>query len=333
MANKKNVKDNAKELALLVDGLEKDFGKGAVMMGKKNPVAIDVYSTRSLGLDIALGIGGFPRGRVIECIAWESCGKTTLALHTIAECQSKGGIASFIDVEHALDLTYAKALGVDTEKLLISQPDSGEEALEIAERLARSSIVDMVVVDSVSALVPRAEIEGEMGDSNMGGQARLMGQAMRKLTSVVSKNKVCMLFINQKRLKIGMVFGNPEVGSGGNALKFFASIRIEMSRTAPTKDAAGNVLAQPTKVKVIKNKLAPPFKKCQFDIDYGLGISKIGEIIDLGVDSGVLGKSGSWYHYNGTKIGQGRANTKQFLSDNPELAEEIEIKILEAINK
>jgi len=318
-----------KALNLAVDKVEKTYGKGAIMkLGDKQVVNVDTISTGSLGLDIALGIGGFPRGRVIEIYGPESSGKTTLAIHAIAECQAKGGIAAIIDAEHAFDKTYAEALGVDTENLLISQPDNGEQALEIAEHLIRSGAIDIIVIDSVAALTPRAEIEGEMGDSKMGLQARLMSQALRKLTSVIGRTGCCCIFINQLREKIGVMFGNPETTTGGNALKFYSSIRLDIRKSGSAiKDKEGNVIASPTKVKIVKNKLAPPFRTAIFDLIYGEGISRTGEIIDLGVDLDIVGKSGSWYSYNGTKIAQGRESAKQFLVDNPELMEEIADKI------
>jgi len=318
-----------KALNLAVEKVEKNFGKGAIMkLGDKKVVNAETISTGSLSLDIALGIGGFPRGRVIEVYGPESSGKTTLAIHAIAECQKKGGIAAIIDAEHAFDKTYAEALGVDTENLLISQPDNGEQALEIAEHLIRSGAIDIIVIDSVAALTPRAEIEGEMGDSKMGLQARLMSQALRKLTGVIGRTGCCCIFINQLREKIGVMFGNPETTTGGNALKFYASIRLDIRKSGSAiKDKEGNVIASPTKVKVVKNKLAPPFRIALFDMVYGQGISRTGEIIDIGVDLNVVGKSGSWYSYNETKIAQGREGAKQFLLDNPEVMEEIAGKI------
>ncbi len=314
-----------KALSLAVDKVEKTYGKGAIMkLGDKQVVNVDTISTGSLSLDIALGIGGFPRGRVIEIYGPESSGKTTLAIHAIADCQAKGGIAAIIDAEHAFDKSYAEALGVDTENLLISQPDNGEQALEITEHLIRSGAIDIIVIDSVAALTPRAEIEGEMGDSKMGLQARLMSQALRKLTSVIGRTGCCCIFINQLRDKIGVMFGSPETTTGGNALKFYSSIRLDIRKSGSAiKDKEGNVIASPTKVKVVKNKLAPPFRIALFDMIYGEGISRTGEIIDLGVDHNIIDKSGSWYSYNGTKIAQGRESAKQFLTDNPELMEEI----------
>ena len=318
-----------KALNLTLDKLEKTYGKGTIMkLGDKQVVEIDAIPSGSLGLDVALGIGGFPRGRIVEIYGPESSGKTTLAIHAIAECQKLGGIAAFIDAEHAFDRFYAEALGVDTENLLISQPDNGEQALEIAENLIRSGAVDILVIDSVAALVPRSEIEGEMGDSKMGLQARLMSQAMRKLTASIGKTGCCCIFINQLREKIGVMFGNPETTTGGNALKFYASIRLDIRRSGSAiKDKEGNVTGSPVKVKVVKNKLAPPFRLALFEITFGEGISKVGEIVDIGAELDVIKKSGSWYSYNGAKIAQGREGAKTFLKDNPELAVEIENKI------
>ncbi|MCB9281041.1 MAG: recombinase RecA [Lewinellaceae bacterium] len=322
-----------KALQLTVDRLEKTYGKGTIMrLGDKQVVAVDAIPTGSVGLDIALGVGGFPKGRIVEIYGPESSGKTTLAIHAIAECQKQGGIAAFIDAEHAFDRFYAEALGVDTENLLISQPDNGEQALEIAENLIRSGAIDIIVIDSVAALVPRSEIEGEMGDSKMGLQARLMSQAMRKLTANIGRTGCCCIFINQLREKIGVMFGNPETTTGGNALKFYASIRLDIRRTgAGIKDKDGNVVGNHVKVKVVKNKLAPPFRVAEFDITFGEGISKTGEIVDMGVDYDVIQKSGAWYNYNGAKIAQGREAAKQFLMDNPEVAHELELKIKEKI--
>ncbi|RMG87456.1 MAG: recombinase RecA [Bacteroidetes bacterium] len=318
-----------KSLKNVLDRLEKTYGKGAVMrMGDKPITDIDAIPTGSLTLDLALGINGFPRGRIVEIYGPESSGKTTLAIHAIAQCQAQGGIAAFIDAEHAFDRNYAEALGVDTDNLLISQPDYGEQALEIAENLIRSGAIDIIVIDSVAALVPRSEIEGEMGDSKMGLQARLMSQAMRKLTGVIGSTGCCCIFINQLREKIGVMFGNPETTTGGNALKFYASMRLDIRRTGSAlKDKEGNVVGNHVKVKVAKNKLAPPFRIAEFDIMYGQGISKTGEILDLGSDHDIIQKSGSWYSYNGAKIAQGRDSAKQFLEDNPEVAAEIEAKI------
>jgi recombination protein RecA len=327
MSKEKDAK--LKALKLTVDRLEKQYGKGTVMkLGDKQVVDVDSIPTGSVSLDIALGIGGLPRGRIVEIYGPESSGKTTLAIHAIAECQKQGGIAAFIDAEHAFDRMYAEHLGVDTENLLISQPDNGEQALEITENLIRSGAIDIIVIDSVAALVPRSEIEGEMGDSKMGLQARLMSQAMRKLTGAIGRTGCCCIFINQLREKIGVMFGNPETTTGGNALKFYASIRLDIRRNGPAiKNRDGDIVGNHVKVKVAKNKLAPPFKVAEFDITYGEGISKIGEIIDLGVDCDIIEKSGSWYAYNGTKIAQGREAAKQFLVDNPEVADEMEAQI------
>ena len=325
----KEKEEKLKALKLTVDKLDKTYGKGTVMkLGDRKVVQTEVISTGSLGLDIALGIGGFPKGRVVEIYGPESSGKTTLAIHAIAQCQKAGGIAAFIDAEHAFDRFYAEGLGVDTENLLISQPDNGEQALEIAENLIRSGAIDILVIDSVAALVPRSEIEGEMGDSKMGLQARLMSQALRKLTGTIGKTGCCCIFINQLREKIGVMFGNPETTTGGNALKFYASVRIDIRRSGSAiKDKEGNVKGNPVKMKVVKNKLAPPFRIAMADIMYGEGISKNGEILDLGVENEVIQKSGSWFSYDSTKIAQGRESAKQFLIDNPEVAEEIEMKI------
>jgi len=322
-----------KALQLTVDKLEKTYGKGTIMkLGDKQITEVEVINTGSLGLDIALGVGGLPKGRVIEIYGPESSGKTTLAIHAIAECQKKGGMAAFIDAEHAFDRAYAEALGVDTENLLISQPDNGEQALEIAENLIRSGAIDIIVIDSVAALVPRSEIEGEMGDSKMGLQARLMSQAMRKLTGTIGRTGCCCIFINQLREKIGVMFGNPETTTGGNALKFYASIRLDIRRQgSPLKDKEGNMMGNNVKVKVVKNKVAPPFRVANFDIMYGEGISKTGEIVDLGVDLEIIQKSGSWFAYGGSKIAQGRDAAKQFMADNPEVADEIETKIREKV--
>jgi recombination protein RecA len=333
-SNKDDKEARLKALQLTVDRLEKTYGKGTIMrLGDDQVMDIETISTGSLGLDIALGINGFPKGRVVEIYGPESSGKTTLAIHAIAECQKNGGIAAFVDAEHAFDRTYASALGVQTEDLLISQPDSGEQALEITENLIRSGAIDIIVIDSVAALVPRSEIEGEMGDSKMGLQARLMSQAMRKLTSAIGKTGCCCIFINQLREKIGVMFGNPETTTGGNALKFYASQRLDIRRSgAAIKDKEGNVVGNHVKVKVVKNKLAPPFRIAEFDITYGQGISKTGEIVDIGVEHDIIGKSGSWYSYGGAKIAQGREGAKQFLQDNPEVAVEIEKKIKDRIN-
>lgn len=318
-----------KALQLTLDKLDKTYGKGTIMkLGDRPVVEVETISTGSLTLDLALGTMGFPKGRVIEIYGPESSGKTTLAIHAIAECQKKGGIAAFIDAEHAFDRNYADRLGVDTANLLISQPDNGEQALEIAENLIRSGAIDIIVIDSVAALVPRSEIEGEMGDSKMGLQARLMSQAMRKLTGAIGRTGCCCIFINQLREKIGVLFGNPETTTGGNALKFYASQRLDIRRSGSAlKDKEGNVIGNHVKVKVVKNKLAPPFRVAEFDIMYGEGISKAGELIDLGAEHDVLEKSGSWYSYDGTKIAQGRDAAKQFMLDNPEVAAEVEVKL------
>ncbi|MBC8045918.1 MAG: recombinase RecA [Fimbriimonadaceae bacterium] len=321
--------EKLKAIGLAVDSLNKTYGKGTVMkLGDSPEVAVDIIPSGSIGLDIALGIGGFPRGRVIEIYGPESSGKTTLAIHVIAEAQKKGGIAAFIDAEHAFDKNYAEKLGVDTENLLISQPDNGEQALEITEHLIRSGALDVVVIDSVAALVPKAELEGEMGESKMGLQARLMSQALRKLTGAINKTGCCCIFINQLRDKIGVMFGNPETTTGGNALKFYASIRLDIRRIGQIKEK-DDIVGNRVKVKVVKNKVAPPFRQAEFDIMYGLGISKLGEIVDMGAETAVIQKSGSWYSYEGTKLGQGREGVKELLMDNPELAAEIERKIKE----
>ena len=322
-----------KALTLSIDRLEKTYGKGTVMrLGDKQIVDVETIPSGSLGLDIALGVNGFPKGRIIEIYGPESSGKTTLAIHAIAECQKQGGIAAFIDAEHAFDRFYAEALGVDTDNLLISQPDNGEQALEITENLIRSGAIDIIVVDSVAALVPKSEIEGEMGDSKMGLQARLMSQAMRKLTGAIGKTGCCCVFINQLREKIGVMFGNPETTTGGNALKFYASQRLDIRKSgAAIKDKEGNVIATHVKVKVVKNKVAPPFRIAEFDIVFGEGISKVGEIVDLGVDNDIIQKSGAWYAYEGAKIAQGRESAKNFLKDNPEVADQIEKLIKQKI--
>lgn len=323
--------EKLKALKMTLDKIDKDFGKGSVMkLGEKQGQDIAVVSTGSLGLDVALGVGGFPRGRIIEIYGPESSGKTTIAIHTIAEAQKLGGICAIIDAEHAFDASYARRLGVDVDNLLISQPDYGEQALEIAERLILSGALDVVVIDSVAALVPKSELEGEMGESKMGLQARLMSQAMRKLTATIARTKCTCIFINQLREKIGVMFGNPETTTGGNALKFYSSVRLDIRRIGQIKDgdtATGNR----TRVKVVKNKVAPPFRQVEFDIVFGEGISKVGEIIDMGVDMGILNKSGSWYSYGDNKIGQGRDAVKNFLKDNPEFSVEIEEKIREAL--
>jgi recombination protein RecA len=324
MANNKDEK--LKALKLAVDRIEKSYGKGTVMrLGDQSVIDVNTISTGSLGLDIALGIGGLPRGRVVEIYGPESSGKTTLAIHAIAEAQKQGGIAAFIDAEHAFDRNYAEHLGVDIENLLISQPDNGEQALEITENLIRSGAIDIIVIDSVAALTPRSEIEGEMGDSKMGLQARLMSQALRKLTGTIGRTNSCCVFINQLREKIGVMFGNPETTTGGNALKFYSSVRLDIRKSgAAIKDKDGEMMGSPTKVKVVKNKLAAPFKTARFDIIYGEGISKMGEILDIAVDLDMVGKSGSWYSYQGTKIAQGRNAAIDFLKDNPEVADELE---------
>ncbi len=319
--------EKLKALKLTIDKIDKDFGKGSVMMmNERSQEPQEVISTGSIGLDVALGIGGLPKGRVVEIYGPESSGKTTLAIHVIAEAQKKGGMCAFIDAEHAFDASYAKRLGVDVDNLLISQPDYGEQGLEIADRLILSGALDVVVIDSVAALVPKGELEGEMGDSKMGLQARLMSQALRKLTATISKTNSCCIFINQLRDKIGVMFGNPETTTGGNALKFYASVRLDIRRMAQIKDGDESV-GNRVKVKVVKNKVAPPFRVAEFDIMFGQGISKTGEIIDMGVELGVVQKSGSWFSYDTTKLGQGRDSVKQLLIDNPELAAELEGKI------
>ncbi|MEI6507270.1 MAG: recombinase RecA [Bacteroidota bacterium] len=324
-------KEKLKALQLTIDKLEKTYGKGTVMrMNDKNIEGIEASPTGSLGLDMALGIGGLPKGRVIEIYGPESSGKTTLSMHAIAEVQKRGGIAAFVDAEHAFDKNYAEKLGIDTDNLLISQPDDGEQALEIADALIRSGAIDIIVIDSVAALVPKAEIEGDMGDSKMGLQARLMSQALRKLTGTINKTGCICIFINQLREKIGVMFGNPETTTGGNALKFYASVRLDIRRIGQIKDG-NDIIGNRTKVKIAKNKVAPPFRIVEFDIIYGLGISKTGEIVDLGVDMEIIKKSGSWFSYNETKLGQGRDAVKQLLLDNPELADEIEGKIKERV--
>ena len=330
----KNIQDGKlKALQAAMAKIEKDFGKGSIMrMGDEQVEDVEVIPTGSIGLDAALGVGGYPRGRIIEIYGPESSGKTTLAIHAIAEVQKQGGIAAFIDAEHAFDRFYAAKLGVDVDNLLISQPDNGEQALEIADQLIRSSAVDMLVVDSVAALTPKKEIEGDMGDSAVGLQARLMSQALRKLTSTISKTNTCCIFINQLREKIGVMFGNPETTTGGNALKFYASVRLDIHKVTNIKNG-DQILGSQTRVKVVKNKVAPPFRKAEFEITFGEGISKIGEIVDLGVDYGIIQKSGSWFSYNGTKLAQGRDATKQMLKDNPELAEELEGLIKQAISE
>jgi recombination protein RecA len=334
MANEEKAnlnKEKLKALQLTMDKIEKSFGKGSIMkMGDRIVEEVPVISSGSIGLDIALGVGGYPKGRIIEIFGPESSGKTTLAIHAVAEAQKAGGIAAIIDAEHAFDPTYAQKLGVNIDELLISQPDNGEQALEIADNLIRSGAIDIIVIDSVAALTPKAEIEGEMGDSKMGLQARLMSQALRKLTATINKTRTCCIFINQLREKIGVMFGNPETTTGGNALKFYASVRLDIRRIGQIKDGE-EVQGSQTRVKVVKNKVAPPFKKAEFEIMYGEGISKIGEIIDLGVEFNIIKKSGSWFSYGETKLGQGRDAVKNILRDNPELAAELESKIMETI--
>ncbi|MBR1473985.1 MAG: recombinase RecA [Muribaculaceae bacterium] len=323
--------EKLKALQVAMDKIDKTFGRGSIMkMGDESIENIDVIPTGSIGLNHALGVGGYPRGRIIEIYGPESSGKTTLAIHAIAEAQKMGGIAAIIDAEHAFDRFYAESLGVDVNNLWISQPDNGEQALEIADQLIRSSAIDVIVIDSVAALTPKAEIEGDMGDNKVGLQARLMSQALRKLTATVSKTNTCCIFINQLREKIGVMFGNPETTTGGNALKFYSSVRIDIRRLGQIKDG-DRVLGNLTRVKVVKNKVAPPFRKAEFDIMFGRGISKEGEIIDMGVDLGIIKKSGSWFSYEGSKLGQGRDAAKQMVLDNPELAEELETKIMEAL--
>ena len=322
--------EKLKALQLTLDKLEKTYGKGTVMKLSDNTVLdVPAISTGSLGLDMALGVGGIPRGRVIEIYGPESSGKTTLSMHCIAEAQKAGGMAAFIDAEHAFDKSYAEKLGIDTENLLISQPDNGEQALEITEHLIRSGAIDVIVIDSVAALVPKGEVEGEMGDSKMGLQARLMSQALRKLTGAINKSGCACIFINQLREKIGVMFGNPETTTGGNALKFYASVRLDIRRIGQIKESADSILGNRTRVKVVKNKVAPPFKVVEFDIMYGEGISKVGEIIDLGVEFEIIKKAGSWFSYQDNKLGQGRDAVKNLLLDNPELMEELEAKIKE----
>jgi recombination protein RecA len=319
--------DKQKALDAALAQIDRAFGKGSAMrLGSREAIEIETISTGSLGLDIALGIGGLPRGRVVEVYGPESSGKTTLALHAVAEAQKAGGVAAFIDAEHALDPIYARKLGVDVDNLIVSQPDTGEQALEITDTLVRSNAVDILVVDSVAALVPRAEIEGEMGDSHVGLQARLMSQSLRKLTGSISKSKCLVIFINQLRMKIGVMYGNPETTTGGNALKFYASVRLDIRRTGQIKDR-DEIVGNTTRVKVVKNKLAPPFKQVEFDIMYGEGVSKLGEILDLGVKAGLVEKSGSWFSYDSIRIGQGRENAKSYLKDNPDMAARIERSI------
>ena len=333
MSKDKEKQAKLKALQLTLDKLDKTYGKGSVMkMGDSVVEEVEAISSGSLGLDLALGVGGYPRGRVVEIYGPESSGKTTLTLHAIAECQKAGGIAAFIDAEHAFDRLYAQNLGIDLGELVISQPDNGEQALEIADNLIRSGAIDMLVIDSVAALTPKSEIEGEMGDSKMGLHARLMSQALRKLTGSISKTNCTVFFINQLREKIGVMFGNPETTTGGNALKFYASVRVDIRRSTQLKNADGGVLGNKTRVKIVKNKVAPPFKTTEFDIMYGEGISKIGEILDIGVEHDIIEKSGSWFSYGGSKLGQGRDAVKAILKDNPELMEELEQKILEQLS-
>ena len=321
-----------KALQAAMAKIEKDFGKGSIMkLGNENVEQVDVIPTGSIGLNAALGVGGYPRGRIIEIFGPESSGKTTLAIHAIAEAQKAGGIAAFIDAEHAFDRFYAKKLGVDIDNLFISQPDNGEQALEIADQLIRSSAIDIIVVDSVAALTPKAEIEGDMGDNKVGLQARLMSQALRKLTSTISKTNTTCIFINQLREKIGVMFGNPETTTGGNDLKFYSSVRLDIRRVTSIKDGE-NVIGNQVRVKVVKNKVAPPFRKAEFEITFGEGISKVGELVDLGVEYGIVQKSGSWFSYQGSKLAQGRDATKNLLKDNPELCDEIEAQIMQAIS-
>ncbi|MBQ8100477.1 MAG: recombinase RecA [Paludibacteraceae bacterium] len=325
--------DKLKALQMAMAKIDKDFGKGAIMkLGDDKIEDIPVIPSGSVGLNLALGVGGYPRGRVIEIYGPESSGKTTLAIHAIAEAQKQGGIAAIIDAEHAFDRFYAEKLGVDVDNLLISQPDSGEQALEIADELIRSSAIDIIVIDSVAALTPKAELEGEMGDNKVGLQARLMSQALRKLTATINKTNTTCIFINQLREKIGVMFGNPETTTGGNALKFYASVRIDIRRIGQLKDG-DEVIGNQTRVKIVKNKVAPPFRKAEFDIMFGEGISKVGEIVDLGVEYGIIKKSGSWFSYGDTKLAQGRDAVKQLLKDNPELADELEQKIMEAVRE
>lgn len=337
MAKKEDIKidpasEKLKALQAAMSKIEKDFGKGSIMkMGDQEVEQVEVIPSGSLGLDNALGVGGYPRGRIIEIFGPESSGKTTLAIHAIAEAQKAGGIAAFIDAEHAFDRFYARDLGVDIDNLLISQPDNGEQALEIADQLIRSSAIDIIVIDSVAALTPKSEIEGDMGDNKVGLQARLMSQALRKITATIAKTNTTCIFINQLREKIGVMFGSPETTTGGNALKFYSSVRLDIRRVTSVKDG-DNIIGNQTRVKVVKNKVAPPFKKCEFEITFGQGISRIGEIADLGVEHNVIKKSGSWYSYGETKLGQGREGLKRVLNDNPELCEEITAKITAAMN-
>ncbi|MEH0158490.1 recombinase RecA [Limibacter armeniacum] len=328
MASEKDQQEKLKALELTIAKLEKSYGKGAVMkMTDEHVVDVATISTGSLGLDLALGVGGLPRGRIVEVYGPESSGKTTLALHTIAEAQKQGGMAAFVDAEHAFDKIYAEKLGIDMDRLLIAQPDHGEQALEIAEHLVRSGAIDIIVIDSVAALVPKAELEGDMGDSKMGLQARLMSQALRKLTGAINKTNCCCIFINQLRDKIGVMFGSPETTTGGNALKYYASVRLDIRRIGAIKESADNITGNRTRVKVQKNKVAPPFKQVEFDILYGEGISRAGEVLDMAVDLDIVKKAGSWFSYQGTKLGQGRETVKEMIKDNPELMEELESKV------
>jgi recombination protein RecA len=330
--NKMSDKDRSKALEMAISQIEKQFGKGAIMrLGSEGIVEVPVIPTGSIGLDVALGVGGYPKGRVVEIFGPEASGKTTLALSAVAQAQKAGGSAAFIDAEHALDVSYAARLGVNVNELLISQPDTGEQALEVAETLVRSGALDIIVIDSVAALVPRAEIEGDMGDSLPGLQARLMSQALRKLTAAISKSQTIVIFINQIRMKIGVMFGNPETTTGGTALKFYASVRLDIRKIENIKDADESVGSR-VRVKVVKNKVAPPFKQAEFDIYFNEGISRAGELIDLGVEKGIIEKTGSWYSYRGTRIGQGRGNVRQYLMSHPEIVKEIESKLLEAYN-
>ena len=327
MATTSSGTDRKKALEAALTQIERSFGKGAIMrLGDDQVQKVSVIPTGSLGVDFALGVGGVPRGRVVEIYGPESSGKTTMALHMIAEAQKTGGVAAFVDAEHALDATYARALGVDTDNLLVSQPDTGEQALDITETLVRSGAVDIIVVDSVAALTPRSEIEGEMGDAHMGLQARLMSQALRKLTAIISKSKTCLIFINQIRMKIGVMFGNPETTTGGNALKFYCSVRLDIRKIATIKDNQ-EVIGSRTRVRVVKNKVAPPFREAEFDIIYGQGVSRVGELIDKAVEKNIIDKSGAWYSYGEDRLGQGRENAKQFLMENPEIYQEIDHKV------
>jgi recombination protein RecA len=332
MQDKSTTQDKNKAIDLALSQIEKQFGKGAIMRLGNDEVlpGVDAISTGSISLDMALGVGGVPRGRIVEVYGPESSGKTTLALHIVAEAQKHGGIAAFVDAEHALDVAYARKLGVKTDDLLVSQPDTGEQALEIAETLVRSGAIDVLVVDSVAALVPKAEIEGEMGDSHMGLQARLMSQALRKLTGIISKSNCCVIFINQIRMKIGVMFGNPETTTGGNALKFYASVRMDIRKIATLKQG-NDVIGSRTKVKVVKNKVAPPFREVEFDILYGEGISRTGDVLDLAVDKGLIDKSGAWFSYGKERIGQGRENSRTWLSEHPEVLAEVEGKLLDML--